>query len=358
MTSKLINIVEPTLTNEAGHCFSLVSNIVNTEQKLNVVVWADRNVTIDFRSATTILKKHFHRNIRKIQSYFLYRKLLASKNKVLVSTAGVIDLALFTAIAKERIPPRQVYFYFHWVNNESKKLALLKIIAKKQPNLMILGTTPTVLNVFKNAGFKYTEVVPYPVAKTKERNLPPPTFLKVLFAGAARQDKGFSKVVDLIEYEAEKNSITPFAIQISSEHYNKYDKQTQLDIARLNNIHYKHLAIHKETLSENSYTKLFVGAICIQPYDQIAFADRVSGVTLDALMAGSPILSSAGTWIAKIVERFNAGVVLKSTSATEMHVALKEIINNYEMYSENAINASNALKDENNVTHLLSILSS
>ena len=356
--NELINIVEPTLTNEAGHCFSLVSNIVNTEQKLDVVVWADKNATVDFQSATAKLKKHFCRKIRKIQSYFLYRQLLASKNKVLISTAGVIDLALFALIAKETIPPRKIYFYFHWINNESKKLVLLKKIAKKQPNLMILGTTPTALNVFKKAWYKHAEVAPYPVTKSKKRLSPSSAFLKVLFAGAARQDKGFSKVIDLIEYEAGKNSSIPFAIQISSEHYNKYDKKTQLDIARLNNIHYKHLTIHKETLSEASYANLFIGAICIQAYDPIAFADRVSGVTLDALIAGSPILTSAGTWIAKIVERFNAGIVLKSTSAIEMHVALKELINNYGAYSENAINASNVLKGENNATHLLSILSS
>lgn len=356
--NKLINIVEPTLINEAGHCFSLVSNIVNTGQKLNVVVWTDKNAIINFQSRTAKIKKHFHRKIRKIQSYFLYRKLLASGNKILISTAGVIDLALFTLIAKETIPPRQIYFYFHWINNESKKLALLKRVAKKQPNLMILGTTPTALNVFKKAGFKHTEVAPYPIAKTKERHSPSSAFFKVLFAGAAREDKGFSKVVDLIEYEAEKNSRIPFAIQISSEHYSKYDKRTQLDITRLNKIHYEYLTIYKETLSENAYTNLFAGSICIQPYDPIAFADRVSGVTLDALMAGSPVITSAGTWIAKIVGRFNAGVILKSTSATEMHEALKEAINNYEVYSENAIKASNALKDENNVMHLLSILSS
>jgi hypothetical protein len=302
---KTINIIEPTLINEAGHCFSLVNNLVNKEQKENVVVWGSKHSTIAFKNTKASLKKFFYRKFRKIQCYFLYRKLLASNEKVLVSTSGMIDLVLFNLIAKETIPPKQVFFYFHWINNPSKKLKKLKEIAKKQPNLMILGTTQTVLDVFKKAGFQYAEVAPYPISKEIElQSTKPSKFSRVLFAGAARQDKGFSKVVDLIEYEKAENSTIPFFVQSSSEHYNKYDKKTQHDIKRLSATGYKNLTIHKDTLSESKYLDLFIGSICIQPYDPIAFADRVSGVTLDALLAGSPILTSADTWTAKIVEKF------------------------------------------------------
>ena len=44
-----------------------------------------------------------------------------------------------------------------------------------------------------------------------------------------------------------------------------------------------------------TYAKQFDGAICIQIYDRSDFADRISGVTLDAFMAGSPIMTTAGT---------------------------------------------------------------
>ena len=355
---KTINIIEPTLINEAGHCYSLVNNLVTSEQKSGVVVWANKHSTIDFKNTNVSLKKFFYRRIRKIQCYFLYRKLLASNDKILVSTSGMIDLMLFALIAKETIPAKQVFFYFHWINNASSKLKMLKEVAKKQPNFMILGTTPTVLEVFKTAGFQHTEVAPYPVSK---KNEPPSTkpskFSKVLFAGAARQDKGFSRVVDLIEYETAENSTVPFFIQSSSEHYNKYDKKTQHDIGRLNAAGYKYLTIHKDTLSENDYLDLFIGSICIQPYDPVAFADRISGVTLDALLAGSPILTSADTWTAKIVEKFSAGIVMKSSTPKEMHIALTEVIRKYEFYSNNARNASKILQTENDSAHLLSLIS-
>jgi hypothetical protein len=355
---KTINIVEPTLINEAGHCYSLVNNLVNAEQKSCVVVWASKHSTINFKNTKASLKKFFYRRVRKIQCYFLYRKLLASGDKILVSTSGMIDLMLFTLIAKETIPPKKVFFYFHWINNTSRKLNKLKEIAKKQPNLMILGTTPTVLEIFKKAGFQYTEVAPYPISKKNEpQSTEPNKFSKVLFAGAARQDKGFSRVVDLIEYETAENSTIPFFIQSSSEHYNKYDKKTQYDIGRLSAAGYKYLTIHKDTLSESEYLNLFIGSICIQPYDHIAFADRVSGVTLDALVAGSPILTSADTWTAKLVEKFSAGIVMKSTTPEEMHIALTEVISKYEFYSNNARNASKILQAENDSIHLTSLMS-
>lgn len=355
---KTINIIEPTLINEAGHCFSLVNNLVNTEQKKNLVIWASKHSTIAFKNKNASLKKFFYRRIRKVQCFFLYRKLLALNEKVLVSTSGIIDLVLFNLIAKETIPPKQVFFYFHWINNPSKKLKKLKEIAKKQPNLMILGTTQTVLDIFKKAGFQYTEVAPYPISKKNESQLIKPSkFSKVLFAGAARQDKGFSKVVDLIEYAKSENSKVPFFVQSSSEHYNKYDKKTQHDIERLGATGYKYLTIHKDTLSESEYLDLFAGSICLQPYEPVAFADRVSGVTLDALAAGSPILSSADTWTAKIIEKFGAGIITKSSSPEHMHLALTELIKKYELYGDNARNAFKTIQAENDSAHLLSLIS-
>lgn len=355
---KTINIVEPTLKNEAGHCFSLVNNLVNAEQNKKVVVWASKHSNIDFKNKKTSLKKFFYRRIRKIQCYFLYRKLLASDDKILVSTSGMVDLVLFNLIANETIPPKKVFFYFHWINNASRKLQKLKEIAKKQPNLMILGTTKTVLDVFKEAGFQFTEVVPYPVSNQNEsQSTKHSKFSKVLFAGAARQDKGFSRVVDLIEYEKAENSAIPFFVQSSPEHYNKYDKKTQHDIERLSEAGYKYLTIHKDTLSESEYQDLFTGSICLQPYDPISFADRVSGVTLDALLAGSPILTSADTWTAKIVEKFGAGIVMKSRSPEHMHEALTEVINEYNLYSNNARSAFKILQAENDSAYLFSLMS-
>lgn len=356
----IIHIVEPTLSNEAGHCFSQVNAIAQASPDVRIILWANRSASFTFASGNVTLKKYFFRRIRKIQCLFLYRKLLKTQQKILLSTASRLDLSTFDLAAKgmlaeNKIPKDRVYFYFHWLNASAKKLAQLKEIAQKQPNLVIFGTTPTALETFKNAGFAHTHVVPYPIPSSAVSTSQQP-FSNVLFAGAARQDKGFTQVVSLIEYAAEKKLNVPFLIQCSAEHFSKYDATTKADVVRLKRISYPHLTIYTETLDTQQYIAHFAGAICIQLYNTKDFADRVSGVTLDALAAGSPILTLADTWIARQIQQFNAGIVLHTTEPEAIIDALNEMIANYTIYSKNARSTGLALQQSHQAQQLTQLL--
>jgi hypothetical protein len=220
-----------------------------------------------------------------------------------------------------------------------------------------LGPTSTVISAFQEAGFKQATIIPYPssanISKNSEQALP---FKRVWYAGAARQDKGFGKVVDLIKYVNDLALNIPFTLQTSPDHYGKYDDATKSDITRLHRIHYKYIEICGDTLSNDQYKNYFLGAICIQPYLASDFADRISGVTLDALLIGSPIVCSEGTWTARQVERFKAGVIFKSTSPTDMLDSIKKVITDYAHYSKNARLASQTLQKEHSATHLAKTL--
>jgi glycosyltransferase involved in cell wall biosynthesis len=221
---------------------------------------------------------------------------------------------------------------------------------------MILAPTKSVIDVFKRAGFLHAKLAPYPISHIAKNSFSNPVnFSKVLVAGAARQDKGFTNVVDLIEHLATIKAEIPFYIQSSSEHLNKSEVKRR-DIARLKQVKYPTLTICEKTLNESDYLNLFPGSICLQPYDAKDFSDRVSGVTLDSLMAGSPIITTANTWIARCVQRFEAGIILESKTPDEMASALNNIISNYDFYATNAKKASNILQSENDASELLSSL--
>lgn len=355
--SQIINIVEPTLTSEAGHCFSFVSSLCQADRKTRFILWGNYFSLLTLPVKNTELKKYFFRKIRKIQSFFLYKKLLGTQEKILISTAGRIDLAIFDWVSKGVIPSNKVYFYFHWINASHKKISRLKKLAIKQPNLVILGPTLSVVKVFQDAGFKHAHLVPYPISVEALKNSAQvQPFSRVWFAGAARQDKGFGKVVDLIEYVGSLGLNIPFTLQTSSDHFGKYDTETKADIARLKRIAYAHLEILNDTLSTEVYSHLFAGAVCIQPYRAADFADRISGVTLDALSAGSPIVTSAGTWIARQVERFDAGIVVDTTSPEQLLTAIKKVIAEYECYSKKTIIAGQTLQDEHSANHLANVI--
>ena len=352
-----VEIVEPTLKDETGHCYSFLSSLCKVSEKVNFNLWISRDADLEFSGQYVNINRYFYRRIRRLQSYLLYRKLLAGRNKIFLPTAGIIDLIMLDWASKGVISTGKVYLYFHWVNITEKKRARLKRIALHQPNLMILGPTASVVDIFLEAGFVNSRIVPYPIS-TRESDIrvTENAFTRLLYAGAARQEKGITAVVDLIEYMNTAGLEFPISVQNSADHHGNYCAATKSDIERLINIHYPHLQLIPETLSSESYTRLFYGAISIQLYDASKFQDRISGVTLDALSAGSPIVATAGTWTAKMVERFNAGIIIDGLQPGKIVAAIQEIISKYVEYSKNAHNGGLKLQQENSAEYLFDTL--
>ena len=354
----MINIVEPTLMSEAGHCHSFVNALITASSGNKPIrLWVNRKAEVTINSAHVEMRRYFYRKLRRLQSYFLYRNLLKSKGRVFVSTAGRTDLLMLQWAARGVIPPGKVYLYFHWFNPSAGKLRSLKRLAIRQPNLMILGPTSSVVNVFKDTGFANARVVPYPITPRKSGEaVRQNDFRYLLYAGAARQDKGFGQIVDLVEYLHQQKSRIPIIIQTSAEHFGKYDAATLADIERLNSIPYAYIMLRTEVLSAAEYEELYAGAIAIQLYSTNDFSDRISGITLDAFSAGSPVISTSGTWIARMVERFEAGLVADNMSPQEVHKKATAIISNYAYYNANAVSAGQVLQQENNAGVLYKVL--
>ena len=354
----LLNIVEPTLTSEAGHCHSFVSALITASSGDKPIrLWVNRKAEVTINSVHVEIRRYFYRSLRRLQSYFLYRSLLKAKGKLFISTAGRTDLMMLQLAARGTIQPGKAYLYFHWFNPTESKLRSLKKIASRQPNLVILGPTPSVVNVFKEAGFDNARVVPYPITPRKTNELAGRNeFRYLLYAGAARQDKGFGQIVDLVEYLHQQKSRIPVTIQTSAEHFGKCDAATMADIGRLKSIPYSHLTLRTEVLSAGDYEELFSGAIAIQLYSTTDFSDRISGITLDAFSAGCPVISTSGTWIARMVERFDAGLVADNNSPQEVLKKAAVIIENYAHYNANVINAGQILQRENSASTLYKVL--
>jgi glycosyltransferase involved in cell wall biosynthesis len=116
------------------------------------------------------------------------------------------------------------------------------------------------------------------------------------------------------------------------------------------------LHLYPETLKSDEYAAQFFGAICIQLYNADLFSDRISGVTLDALTAGCPIVTTSGTWIARMVQRFDAGKIVESTEPEIIMTAIKEIIAEYPRYSQNAYAGGRILQQENSAEILFNTL--
>ena len=353
-----INVIEPTLASEAGHCYNFINAFCKaSDESRTLRLWVNHQAEISFVGKNIQIKKHFFRRVRRLQSYFLYRKLLAMPEKLFISTAGHLDLLMADWASNGVLPPEKVYFYFHWFNGSNRKLASLRKVAHKQPNLEILGPTPSVVKIFQDAGFCNAHIVPYPISKQDMKHqVEPGKFRHLLYAGAARRDKGFSQVVDLVLYLHERGLKIPVVMQTSPDHYGRHDATTQADIQRLRAIAYPYLHLCPETLNASEYANLFMGAICLQLYDQSDFSDRVSGVTLDAFSFGSPIVAAAETWMSRMAQRFDTGAIVEDTSPPQVLSVVQHMIDDYARYNMHALAAGKILQEENSAKTLFSVL--
>lgn len=352
-----INVVEPTLKTAAGHCYSFITALCELGDDTRVLrLWASRRAKVTFDDANVELKKHFFHKIRRFQSYFLYKSLLKAPGKVFVSTARHADLVLLNWAARGVVPPKKVYLYVHWFNATESKLASLRQLARKQPNLEIYGPTPSVTRVFRDAGFRHAQVVPYPISRLEPQGGAAPRFRHLLYAGAARCDKGFSHVVDLVEHMQRRRLQIPVVLQTSAEQEGKYDAGIRADLKRLDAIGYPHLSTRGQTLEPRQYADMFTGAICLQLYDAGVFSDRVSGVTLDAFSSGSPVVSTPGSWIARTVQRFDAGTVVGDARPESVLAAVEQQIVAYAGLAARARAAGKVLQEENSARTLFQLL--
>src|SRR5665647_255862 len=190
LAPETINVIEPTLMSETGHCFSFLTSLCNASSKASLCLWINRKASVAFAGTNVRINRYFYSKIRRFQCYGLYKRLLKAGGKLFISTAGTTDLVLLGWASNGNIPKGKVYLYFHWLNISEKKIAYLKKLSQKLPNLMILGPTSSVINTFQEAGFKNTRLVPYPISvQIPQDNKKHGNFTGLLYAGAARQDK-------------------------------------------------------------------------------------------------------------------------------------------------------------------------
>lgn len=354
-----MHIVEPTLADEAGHCHAFVESICRAGNDPRAFrVWCGRGAPLPGLEGLGVpLERRFDRRLRRFQEFALLRRLLRQPGRLLVATGGRTDLLLLDWAARGRIPPRKAFVYVHWLRRTPRKLAALRRLSRRQPEVVILGATPSVVEAFAEAGFAHRELVPYPVTSAPLAAAGEAAFRHLLFAGAAREDKGFSHVVGLVELLADRPDL-PVVLQTATDPNDRHDEPTRAALARLAAVRHPALALRGETLDASAYGALFAGAICLQPYDPREFADRVSGVTLDAMSAGAPIVTIPGSWVARVVERFGAGVVAPSAVPADLLRAIERVRSEYPRHRDAALAAGRALRGEHDARRLYEVIAS
>ncbi|MFZ2224351.1 MAG: hypothetical protein WAV26_06655, partial [Candidatus Deferrimicrobium sp.] len=257
MANLVVNIVEPTLEGESGHCRSFLLSLCGAGRDREVAfrVYGGKGASLPgAEGARCEVVPFFSRRLRRLQAFLLYRKLLAGPGRIFVSTAGRTDMVLLDLAAKGEIPPGKVFLYFHWLRPSPRKMAYFRRFAVSHPGVTLLGPTDAVIGPLRECGFRDARVVPYPITPPgADPERAGGRFRHVLFAGAARRDKGFSRVVDLVCDMAARGVAVPFSIQASPDHYDKQGEGIRDDLDRLRKAAPPWLRTFPDTLGAQEY---------------------------------------------------------------------------------------------------------
>lgn len=360
MTSILpIHIVEPRLVDDVGHCLSLVralaTAVADAGAAERLTIWGGAGSAAFWRGPGQI-RPLFRRRWRRLQALQLLRRLLREPGRILVSTAGTTDLVLAELAAAGRtIAPHKLHLFFHWVGAKAGKTKLLTAIARRQPNLRIFGPTPAVVELFARCGFD-ASLAPYPVEPAADVPTAAEPFRHLLVAGGARLDKGLAHIVALVDAMTSRGTALPITIQTSAETQHARDSEVAGLLDHLARSSHRGLQLCSEALGPDAYRALFRGAIVVQPYSAADFADRVSGVTLDALSAGAPVVATAGTWMARLVDAHRAGIAVADLGPASLLRAIESVHADYAGFSARARLASASLREAHSARGLVDAL--
>ena len=346
-----------------GHQFSFFENICACSNDIDIHIYADRRFRYKTDRKNIYVHPYFVKQIKKWQVPFLVRKLLNENEKIFFPTAETTYLISLKYFSGKNIDRNRVFLFFHLINIEKgkynfrnrkrRKINFFSSVAKAQPNIVMFTPTETPKKFLLDCGYRYAYQVNYPVNPDDFRPQKEKDFKHLLLSGDPRSDKGLREIGDYTEYCASNKLDIPLTIQ-RPERFDSYPEDTRESIKKI--LEYEHLKSIPVGLDLDMYLQQFGGAISLQLYDRKLFADRASGVALDALMHGTPCITLSNTWNAKLIQRFDAGVVIDDPTPENIHAAVTEIMNNYQEYSLKAAEGGKVVRKEHSMRNLLNLM--
>jgi hypothetical protein len=88
-------------------------------------------------------------------------------------------------------------------------------------------------------------------------------------------------------------------------------------------------------MTDEGFAELIGSAdVALIPYRVRPFRTRTSGVTIDALLAGKPVVAVRGTWAGDLVDRYGGGLTYTQGNVDDMEAALSGVISRLGAYRQ------------------------
>jgi hypothetical protein len=354
-------IIEPKLRGPSGHYAEFVRAIAaRAEGAFSAIeVAADARAAAYLPSLSGVVPVVAFGAARgRLSEIRALHAALTLRRGTLVMTAKAVHapVAELVSLAAPQQLARLALLY-HWTLNASSDRMLLSIAPRVRRRALFLATTSGVAAALTRLGCARVVEVAYPATRATDAPMRVP-FRHLLMAGAARINKGLELVAGLAESFAAEGRALPLVVQVSPKHVDRHGSREDAVVARLLAARYSGLVADPKAPDRDAYAARFAGALVLAPYDPAKFADSVSGVVLDALLHGAPVITSAGTWAATTVSRFDAGIVLSERTPVALMRAVDAILDRWDFYAARAAEASDVLVVEHDPQHVVRLLAS
>lgn len=359
-----LHIVEPKLIDLTGHSHSLTQAFIAAappEYLERLHIWMGKNNEDLLKDCGVKRHLYFGTRLYRLEKFLCYRQLLKRGHPIFVPTTGTLDFLFLHGLLRGKRPRGKIFLYVHQFYTDKlsapRKINMLKKLARLYPDWIVLTTTPGLLKVFQDMGFSQCEYAPC-FGYSHRQPLEGP-FQKLVYAGAARTDKGFGQCVAFLQELDRVAPHIPWEIQGSlptSRRYEEDIKRALPDLHALALQDPSRRKVYRETLSQVQYQDLFQAAIVLQVYEKGSYLNKFSGITLDACYAGSPVIGIQGTWTGSVIEEFGAGIALATPSVPAMVEAFQTIYDNYASFQKGARQAGQTLSKVHDPGHIWNII--
>ncbi len=351
-------ILDPAIRDTAGHYLSYARNVANAAGSFEIATWIIAHVDVktrhteatpinivpffskhvwdefeeedgraaEFRAATTWMDKSIRELHQRFQftvdDYLLWPTVTARQVPGIVATFTSRE---FINIHSEIL----IRYQAEWYNHPSV-IAALQVV-ERNPCRVVLSTDSELLA--RELGV----LTPLPVAvrpiphvhdEASGRLLGAPDVsdgpLVISMLGNAREEKGFVLLLQALPLiAAVHDDVVPlrFVIQCNDpdqacQHaLNEYSDVPGLDVEWI-----------CAPMSVEEYElRVAQSALVLAPYDQLVYRARTSGIGIDALLHGIPIVATAGTWLSRTLP--HAAIhELRARSVTGLASAVLEAV--------------------------------
>lgn len=258
----------------------------------------------------------------------------AGGSHALVMTAAGKHALALSGTRVERRHLDRIDLLFHWPLRRLGDRLLHRASRAARRHARALATTDAIAKDLWQLGWRRVQRIDYPVTAPPAPQ--PVPFRHVLMAGGLRFNKGLAVLAELVERWSRRRADIPLLLQSSTKHAHRHGHREAPLLRRIEAAGYPHLAEQGGGLERERYLDHFRGAITLAAYDPRTFAGQVSGVALDALLCGSPIVASEGTEPAELVREFGAGVVVPFGDVEALETAIRTILDAWEPFASSA----------------------